>query len=285
MKIKELLEKNNIVVDKVDEEIKGSDGIIVPVVISNKKYFFKFLPISFQERLEREIGIVEILRGQDIKVPNYYKKNNQVIFQEEDEIFYASEEVPGKKVENNISFSLLEDIMIQVARMHKVLKEIPVAGKKESDIDRLRKFYKKEKRFFEEHHLSTYIESIIDRQYDEEDYSYIHADINFRNIFAQDDKVTSFIDFTDLRVGYLEDDLGKLFQNILYLDLSEQEIQELIKVYEQELGQRINQRNLLVSIIFRIIYRYHSFVINKEGNIEEYKGHTEKILQKLTNRR
>ena len=285
MNLKEIFEKENIPVEKLGEIQNGCDGIIVPVTISNEKYFFKFLPLTFEDRIEREIGIVELLRKEDIKVPSYYHKNNQVLFKTEDQVFYASKEVSGKKADQQVTKPLLEDIMRNIARMHKVLKKIPIKDKKESDLDRFKKFYKKEKDFFEEQGLSSYIESILERNYDEEEYSYIHADINFRNIFAQDDKVTSFIDFTDLRVGYLEDDLGKLFQNILYLNLSEQEIQELIRIYEEELGQRINQRNLLVSIVFRILYRYYCFVKNNEGDIKEYKGQTEKILQKITGRR
>ena len=82
----------------------------------------------------------------------------------------------------------------------------------------------------------------------------------------------------------MEDDLGKLFQNILYLDLTGDKLNELILAYEKELGQKTNRDNLLLSIIFRIMYRYFGFVNNNEGNKEEYKEKTERILQKILRR-
>ena len=261
--------------------MKGCDGSIIPVEVDGKKAYFKFLPQEFKERLEREVRIVKRLKEENCKVPDYYEQDGQVIFEQGEEVYYASYEVPGTPAYLNMNFDLLKEIMVELAKMHKVLRTIPLEGKKESDINRFRKFYEKNKNFFQRQGFSNKIERVLEREYEEEEYSYIHADINFKNIFVENNHITSFIDFTDLRIGYLEDDLGKLFQNILYLDLTDEELEELIKVYEQELGQKVNRKNLLVSILFRIMYRYFGFVKNKEGNIEEYKGKTEQILQKI----
>lgn len=280
MKTKEIIKKS-FSVEKIEDEIKGCDGSIIPAIIEGKKVYFKFLPKSFKERIEKEIEVVKTLKNNNCKVPNYFEVNGQAIFEDNDNIFYASYEVPGIPCTEKINFDVLKDIMIELVKMHKVLKGIPIEEKKESDLDRLKKFYKKNIFFFQEEQLSIFIEKILDEDYEEEEYSYIHADINFKNIFIENNHVTSFIDFTDLRIGYLEDDLGKLFQNILYLGLSDSELEELINIYENELGKKVNRKNLLLSVVFRMMYRYFGFVNNNEGNKKEYKEKTEKILQRL----
>ena len=119
MNLKEIFEKENIPVEKLGEIQNSCDGIIVPVTISNETYFFKFLPLTFEDRVEREIGIVELLRKEDIKVPSYYQKNKQVLFKTEDQIFYASKKAPGKKVDQQVTKPLLEDIMRNIASLYR----------------------------------------------------------------------------------------------------------------------------------------------------------------------
>lgn len=276
--------KKYFLVEKLEKEINGCDGSIVPAIIDKEKVYFKFLPKEFRKNVEKEIEVVRILKAKGCKVPNYFEKNGTVIFEEEDNIFYATYEVPGVPCFKEISFEVLKDIMFELACMHKVLKDIEVVDNKESDLIRFKKFYQENISFFREEKLSAFIEKILNREYDEEEYSYIHADVNFRNILVENNHLTYFIDFTDLRVGYLEDDLGKLFQNILYLDLSDNEIEELINIYEKELGRKVNRKNLLLSIVFRIMYRYYGFINNKEGNEEDYKIKTENILKKIIGR-
>ena len=270
---------NNIPVQKTEDEIKGFDGIILPVVIDNKRFYFKFLPKEFKMNIEREIKTVEELKKNNCNVPIYYKKDNKSIFEIDNQICYATLEVPGIQFNKNVNKDLLKPIITELAKMHRVLKNIPVLEEKESDLDRFHSFYEKNKIFFKKNGLEKYIESVLSKDYNNEDVIYIHADVNFRNIFVENEDIY-FIDFTDLRVGYIEDDLGKLFQNILYLNLSDEELNELIKIYEQELGNKINNDNLVLSIVFRIMYRYFCFVNNCEGNINEYKNQTEKILKK-----
>jgi len=271
-------------VDSFGKKIQGCDGCIIPTVIYGKKVYFKFLPKEWKDRIKKEIEIVKILKNNGCKVPEYFEFNKNIIFEDDDEIFYASYEVSGIPYVEDMNIDILKDIVIELARMHKVLKKIPVDDEKESDINRFHTFYNNNRLFFENENLSLFIDDILENVFEEEAYSYIHADVNFRNIFVQDGHLTSFIDFTDLRVGYLEDDLGKLFQNILYLDLTGDKLNELILAYEKELGQKINRDNLLLSIIFRIMYRYFGFVNNNEGNKEEYKEKTERILQKILRR-
>lgn len=265
----------------IEDIIKGCDGEILQVNISGEVVYFKFLPKEFKERIEREVMIVSRLKDNNCKVPSYYTYNDKIIFEDNNQVFYGTKKVDGIPSTNHITKELLEEIMIEIARMHKVLKTINVEGKKESDIDRFKKFYEESKEFFKEHNLDTYIETVLNRTYEQEEYTYIHADINFNNIFIDNNHLSSFIDFTDLRVGYKEDDLGKLFQNILYLNLDKEFLERLISIYENELGEKVNRDNLLISVIFRLMYRYYSFVKNKEDNIEEYKIKTEKILQKI----
>ena len=261
-KYKELLIKNNIPVTEVKDIIKGCDGVILHVLVGQEEVFFKFLPKVFTTRLEKEVQVVTVLKNNNCKVPDYYSSNNKIIFASEEEVFYGSLKVPGLPSTTSINKDILKEVMKEIARMHKVLKRVPVEGKIESDIDRFKKFYERNKEFFKEQKLDSYIETILNRTYDKEEYTYIHADINFKNIFVDNNHLSSFIDFTDLRVGYKEDDLGKLFQNILYLDIDDKFLEELINTYESELGEKINKKNLLVSIVFRLLYRYYCFVKN-----------------------
>lgn len=283
MRTREIIKKH-FPVEKLEDEIKGCDGFIIPAIIEGNKIYFKFLPKEFKRRIEKEIEVVKILKRKGCKVPDYFEANGQVIFEDTNIIFYASYEVPGISCERKINFDILKDIMIELSKMHKVLKEISIEGKKESDLDRFKEFYKKNIFFFQQEKLCTFVEKILDRDYEEEEYYYIHSDINFKNIFMENEHVTCFIDFTDLRIGYLEDDLGKLFQNILYLNLNDNELEDLINIYEKELGKKVNRKNLLLSIVFRMMYRYYNFINNNEGNKEEYRIRTEKILQKIIRR-
>ena len=279
---KDIFFNNNIPVEKIENEIGGSDGIVLPVIIHNERFYFKFVPNDFKERIEKEIEIVEELGKHGCNVPIYYSMENKKIFEIDNKVFYASKEVPGIIFDKNIEKNLLDKIIIEIAKIHKVLKKIEVKEEKKSDLDRLQEFYNSNTEFFKKYDLVKYIENILSKNYKEEEYIYIHSDINFRNIIVDENKDIYFIDFTDMRVGYLEDDLGKIFQNILYLDLTKDEIYELIKAYERELNYKINIDNLILSIVFRIIYRYFCFVNNKEGNIEEYDIETKKVLKKIS---
>lgn len=273
--------KKHFLVEKLEDEIVGCDGSIIPAIIDGKKIYFKFLPKDFKKRVEKEIEVVKVLKSKGCKVPDYFEENGKIIFEDDDNIFYASYEVPGVICLENINFNILKDIMVELANMHKVLKNIKVTDNKESDLDRFRIFYKENSTFFQKEKLNYFIERILNKDYEKEEYSYIHADINVRNVLIENNHITSFIDFTDLRVGYLEDDLGKLFQNILYLNLSDEEVEELINIYEKELGSKVNKKNLLLSVVYRIMYRYYCFINNNEGNKEEYKEQTERILKKI----
>ena len=273
--------KKSFKVEKIENEITGCDGCIIPVIIEGKRIYFKFLPKEFKTRVEREIEVVKILKDKGCKVPDYFEINDKIIFEDNENIFYASYEVPGVICLENINFNILKDIMVELAHMHKILKEIKVTEEKESDLDRFRRFYNENISFFQEESFDYIIEKILNKEYKEEKYFYIHADINIKNILIENNHLSSFIDFTDMRVGYLEDDLGKLFQNFLYLDLSDNELKELISIYEKELEQKVNRNNLLLSIVFRIMYRYYGFINNNEGNKKEYKEETEKILRKI----
>lgn len=278
---KDLLLKSGIFVDVAEEEIKSGDGIVLPVFVSGKKVFFKFLTKEFKDQLLREVHVVNILRENNCKVPLYFELGGQVIFEADSHIYYGTYEALGKPSHQVMNLALLKEIMVELAKMHKVLRTIPIKEKKESDLDRFRMFYEKNKDFFQHQNFDQYIEKVLSDKYEEEQVSYIHADLNFNNIFAVNNHVTTFIDFTDLRIGYVEDDIGKLFQNVVYFGVTEEELRDLIFIYEQELGDKINRKNLLVSLVFRMMYRYVCFVNNKEGNVRDYKEKTEKLLQEI----
>ena len=285
-KVKSILEKNGIIFDSIEEIIDGCDCTVATINIDGITYYFKFLDKSLYEKLLLEVDVVKYLKERSISVPSYYEKDKREVFKDEEYTFYASEKVRGKKLSTNITKSILEDIIKNISKMHKELVNYPIDDisilEKESDYDRLKDFYENKRDFLDESGLIEFVESILKLSSDN-NYSLIHADLNFRNIFIDNNKFSSFIDFTDLRVGNLEDDLGKFWQNILYLEnISEEDITKLENIYENNLGRKINHNNLIISTVYRIIYRYYSMIENKEDTPDEYLEKTKKILKKIT---
>ena len=79
-------------------------------------------------------------------------------------------------------------------------------------------------------------------------------------------------------MGYLEDDLGKLWQNFLYLDCFNINLsKKLLKKYESNLKVKINRNNIIISTIYRIIYRCYTM----KNISNEYLNKTLKIIDLL----
>lgn len=96
----------------------------------------------------------------------------------------------------------------------------------------------------------------------------IHSDICFKNIIFSKMQGMFLIDFSDLRFSYLEDDLGRFFQCILYEnDVNIDVISSLIARYEKNTEFVISKKNLCISILFNVMYRYFfDSLLDKESD-------------------
>lgn len=280
------INKNIINYSQIEKEIVGDNCIIIPVIVDDNRYFFKILNKSMLDRVLVEIDVVDFLREKGILVPSYYSKDNKRVFEDRDYIYYGSKEVKGAKTSNEVTYHELESIVENVAKMHKELINYSIENitclEKSNDYDRLKKFYETHKEFLIENNLIEYVERVLERKINNNSFSVIHSDLNFNNIFISNGSFSSFIDFTDIKIGYLEDDLGKLMQNILYLEnISTEELKRLKEIYEKTSNRSIDENSLVISIVYRIIYRYFCSVNNKENCENNYLDKTKKVLEKV----
>ena len=69
------------------------EGIILPVYLNDKVYYFKFFTQPNKDTLEAEIKFTEFLRENGVNTPQYYKQGEKDIFEGEFKsfktIFYA----------------------------------------------------------------------------------------------------------------------------------------------------------------------------------------------------
>ena len=270
----------------IEKEIPGDNCTVIPVIIDDNRYFFKVLNKSMLDKVLLEISVVDYLNDKGILVPSYYSKDNKKVFSYEESIYYGSKEVKGVKASNIVTYKALESIVENIAKMHKEISNYPIENitclEKNNDSDRLRKFYKEHKEFLIENNLIEYVENLLVKNTSTNRFYIIHSDLNFNNIFIDNGEFSSFIDFTDIKLGYLEDDLGKLWQNILYLEnINSNELNKLKKIYENVSNQHIDENSLTTSIVYRIIYRYFCAVDNKENYESNYLDKTKKIIRKV----
>lgn len=264
-KFSDALYESDIYPSKCFDLIKGSDCYVLPLVIDEEKYFFKFMDISKLDNMTEEVKVVQYLINNNIPIPKYFEKNGKMIFAFHDIAFYASKNVDGDMNYKKDYFTS-SNVIQSIALMHMKLKKINTSEinlKKSNDYFRLLLFYQDNFEFCRKYGFDKYIEQVIDLGYEKKDEYIIHYDLNFSNMIFENNKLKSFIDFSDIRMGYFEDELGKLFQSLLYSDdFNFNFIWELIKIYEEIAEVKISEKDLYISIIYRIIYRY--FCCEKE---------------------
>lgn len=277
---------DNIKYDSIEEIINGDCCIVFKVKINDEIYYFKFLRKDMYKNILLEIDVVDYLNNNGVLVPRYYSQNSKKIFSDDEYVFYATKEVDGEKSSRLVDYNLMKDIIENVAIMHKELRRYPINNiyylERETDFRRLQRFIYDNNDFLNKYELKDFINRCL--KYDDlsDDYMLIHADLNFRNIFVKDNKFSSFIDFTDMRIGCKEDDLGKLWQNILYLDnINIDDLKEFRIIYENILKDNININNLIISCVYRIIYRYYYMIKNREEISDDYLDKTKKVLEKV----
>ncbi len=259
-----MLKKQGITPKKVGNIYYGDTNFILPVLLDSGIYYFKFFMRPNQQHIEAEISVVEYLRKNGIVIPEFYEQEGQKLFVSDDEmqfktIFYGSKRVEAEE-EPDMTPEVIEEIVTQIAQMHIKLKNFDkstISIDKVTDYQRLIELYIEKKDLCDERGISEDIEKVIRIGVDRVNTYPIHSDLYSANIMMQNNRFKSFIDFSDLRESYFEDDLGKLFQNLLGAkDISLEEIKRLMYIYERVSGITISRKNVYCSTIFRLLDRY-----------------------------
>lgn len=282
----QMLHMNNIYPTKIANIIMGEDNFILPALVKGQIFYFKFFTTPRKEIMESEVQVVNELRKKGIAVPEYFTKDGNSVFTSLDKTFditfYGSRHIDGTQ-NPVITDELLEEVIDKIAEMHKVIAKIDQSDlhlKSITDYQRIMNFYITNVGFCREKGLVGHIETII-QSGDEKTEKYpIHADLYFNNILFENDKFKSFIDFSDMRESYFEDDLGKFFQTLLCTKGIEMEqIKELMRMYERELGRNISKKDVYISIFYRTMYRY--YCQSRENREVESEDRIQSILTQL----
>lgn len=262
----QMLKDEKIAPKKIGKIYYGDKNFILPVLLDDGIYYFKFFMEPVQEHIEADIKVVEYLRENGISVPEFFDKNGRKIFKSSEDIpfstiFYASKHVEADKDEEySMSTETIEDIIRQIGRMHLKLKKFDKSKiniDKITDYQRLIQLYIDKKDLCDERGISEKIEKVIGMGIDKVETYPIHSDLHSANIMIENGRFKSFIDFSDVRESYFEDDLGKFFQNLLGAkNVNMSEISRIMKIYEDETGIKLSKKNIYTSTIYRILDRY-----------------------------
>ncbi len=266
----QMLDKSKITPHKAGNVYYGNRSFTLPTLLNDGIYYFKFFPSANKPSIESDVAVVNYLIENGISLPSFFKQDEKQIFYGENEniTFYASKFVDG---DNSpvLSSTLIRDIVINIARMHSKLKNFDKSTiniEKVTDYQRMIELYIKNNCYCDSKGIGEYLEKIIKIGTDNVPTYPIHSDLYMGNIKVQNGKFKSFMDFSDIRESYFEDDLGKFFQSVLMEDsIQSDDIANLIKVYESESGISLSKKNVYVSVLYCMLDRY----FNREHTIRD----------------
>ena len=270
--LKTLLKKYGIENSRIDDPMEGSEATIIPVIINDEKIYFKILDVSYSERIKKEFEIVELLHNGNVKVQKYFKNNDQFLFAEDGLCVYGTYDAGKIQTLEDITDNFIENCITNIAKMHKLLESVKIDDclyPVESDIERFAKFYINNNEFFEKYGLNDYVERLLELKHSDSNLIYIHSDLNFRNITNKG----IIIDFTDMKIGCKEDDIGKFYQNILNTKFSSIDyLNKYLELYEKTTGSKLDLERLKFSVVYRLIYRFYMSIKENADIGNEYKN-------------
>ena len=262
----EMLKEQGIKVDKSADLYYGHHKFVLPVLVDGGIYHFKFFITPEDEHIEAEVMVTDYLRENGISVPDFYENNGRKIFHSNmsapfKATFFASKHIDADPdQEYSMSREASEDIIKHIGEMHLVLRKFDKSKiniERVSDYEKLVDMYVFKKDLCDERNISDKIERIIRIGEDKVETYPIHSDLHSANIMMQNDKFKAFIDFSDLRDSYFEDDLGKVFQNLMgSKGYSIEDVKELISMYEKNTGIKLSRKNVYISTMYRLLDRY-----------------------------
>lgn len=273
-----VLEQFGIEYDKIEEPIKNSSETTFPIIIKNDCIYVKVLPLKKIEAIKKEMEIVKILDQNNIRVQKYYDFNDGIPYNE-NYCLYATYNAGTFYNLKEIDKQFIINCIKNIANMHNSLNSMAINNSPfsvESDFERFIQFYNQNKSFFIKYNLENYIKDLKKTKYDFDDLIFIHSDLNFNNIT----KNGTIIDFTDLKIGFKEDDLGKFYQNILntkYNTLND--LNYFIEYYQKISNQKVKMDELILSIIYRLIFRFYNSL--NENNNEDVLFNYKKLIDDI----
>lgn len=277
----QMLDKSKIKPHKVGNVYYGNRSFTLPTLLNDGIYYFKFFPSVNKSSIEADVAVVNYLIENRISLPSFFQQNGNQIFCDENEniTFYASKFIDGDG-SPVLSSTLIRDIVINIARMHSKLRDFDKSTiniEKVTDYQKMIELYIKNKCDYDSKGIEEYLERIIRIGIDDVPTYPIHSDLYMGNIKVQNGNFKSFMDFSDIRESYFEDDLGKFFQNVLMEDsIKTDDIANLIKVYESESGIPLSKKNVYVSILYCMLDRY----FNREHTVRD-KQNMLSVVQEL----
>ena len=246
-----------------------------------KLIFEKYLEIGTVPELvtylkENESPVAEIIEINNKKLFNLQLEKGINIY------FFIVKAVEGD-MDYNITEEMLENIFEEIAIMHKKIKgfdQSKINLEIYTDYQRLIEFYIKNYNFCLSENLSDYIKQIITISPEDTETYPIHSDLYFNNFIMKNNKLKCFIDFSDIRMSYFEDDFGKIFQFLLCNNkIDIKDISKYLEIYESTSGIKLYKKNIYISIIFRVIYR--EYCKYKEDNTYKFDELCRKILKEI----
>ena len=276
-----MIKEQKIVPHKIGNIYYGNGSFSLPVLLENGIYYFKFFPTSNMFTVQSEIDIVNYLIKNGTPLPRFLTQNDKEIFHSKNgNIFFYAQEVMDGDNTSVLSEHLINVIVDSIAQMHLKLKDFDkttIHIEKITDYQKLIELYIKNKCNCDSKGIGEYLERIIRIGIDNVPTYPIHSDLYMGNIMVKDGHFKGFIDFSNIRESYFEDDLGKFFQSMLLENIIiPEDIENLIKVYESKCDIPLSRRNIYVSTLYCMLDRYFN---------KEYQGNKNKrfisTIQKL----
>ena len=230
---------------------------------------------------------MDYLRKNGIIVPEYLViENKKTFFTESSQLpyyFYLTKEIINDGDTAIMSDGLVKEIIKHVSDLH--LKTLSFSQELPgitiiSDYQNLITLYLKYSKLFDNCQMTECIIKILEQVPDQYTVHPIHSDIYSANIFTRNGHFVAFVDFSDLRFSGFEDDLGKLFQNLIGAkEVPIEQIDRYISLYEQYTSFSLSKKNLCISIFYHILERFVDKSIY--GVEQEYKTKVLEILIRL----
>lgn len=260
--IKELLNEKNFCCTMGKEIFTGDNCIIVPFFCEDGKYFLKFFINGNLSQICAEIELVKYFFDIGLPVPQFFsfgeasylaKKINSQNFYcfatKEIDFFSISKPTLSQLIKSTEVISLLHNSINKYNWKHLNLNII-------TDFQRLFNLIVTNYSFFNSNGILQSVEDVLRFKHQKSKLIPIHSDLRMENILFMNNDLKAIIDFSDIRVSCIEDDIGRFIQYLSYTkDIKFDIINEIISKYQVFSQQILNLKLLRISIIYNTLFR------------------------------
>lgn len=243
-----------------------SGFIVSATTASQESVFFKFFPTSTVADRLAEVELTSILSAEIQVVPAPFEFESGLVASasagsQSAIVIIGSRHMPGQYL-TAIEPSVLVAAVDNVAKIHRIsaaqANKFPNI-RTETDYQRLLQLYCEHSSFLRSRRVDALVRTILTEPRDPQILVPIHGDLRFENILAAAGKLTGLIDFSDTRRTIPEDELGRLFQYLLYNYTADAKlIQELARTYEKRAAIKLSRRNIFLSVVYNTLFRYRA---------------------------